>query len=128
MKNLKKIEIKGSANHDVFNTIKMLTIACFTVSIIVMSCSGGDDSNLVGECGDFNWIEGAEEQINTWNNAAFVYSENPTTANCNAYKTAGANYLNVLEDVKNCVPSAGLSDFNEAIQKAKSELAQLDCP
>ncbi|MCK0157036.1 hypothetical protein MWU65_07575 [Cellulophaga sp. F20128] len=128
MKNLKKNKHEGNTSNSVSNKMKVLTIVCITAFVAITACSKNDDSNPVGDCGDFDWAQKAEKQIYAWSNAASAYSADPTTANCNSYKSAGNNYLNALEDIKNCVPSAGIAEFNQAIQEAKIELAQLECP
>ena len=60
--------------------------------------------------------------------AASAYGQNPTPANCAAYKTAGTNYLNKADDVQSCATAAGQgAEFNQAIDQARQSLNNIQC-
>ena len=87
MKKLKKSKNQGNYKNYFIIKTRALSIACFTVFVALTACSKDDDASSVGDCGDFNWAQKAEKQIFAWSNAATAYSEEPTTVNCNKYKT-----------------------------------------
>ena len=124
MKNLKKTNPHSKAYHYAINKIKVLPIACFAVFMVFTACSTDD---ILGGCGNLNWIQEVEKELNTWVNASNTYSNDPTTANCNNYKSAGNDYLNSLEKIKKCVPGTSKKEFDQAIQEAKTSLDQSNC-
>ena len=127
MKNLKKSKHQTKGNHNFVNRILLLTIALFTTILVFNACSKDDILNPTGNCGNSSWAEQVEKEITAWSNAATAYSQDPTTTNCNNYKSAGKNYLDALEGIKNCVPSASSNDFKKAIEDAKNELDAMNC-
>ncbi|WP_117880019.1 hypothetical protein [Aureibaculum luteum] len=127
MKNLKKSTHQAKGNYYFFNRILLLTIAFFTTILVFTACSKDDILNPNGNCGNSSWAQQVEKEITAWNNAATAYSQDPTTTNCNNYKSAGKNYLDALEGIKNCVPGASTNDFKKAIEDAKNELDAMNC-
>jgi hypothetical protein len=55
------------------------------------SACSSDPVSTINACNDLAGL------ATTFTSAATAYTTNPTTANCNAYKTAGTNYLNALK-------------------------------
>lgn len=78
-------------------------------------------------CLNGSWIQEVSSDLEKWTAAANTYGEEPTEANCNSYKSAINGYLNALNQIKNCVPSSSLSDFDGSLDEAKQELSEIDC-
>lgn len=76
---------------------------------------------------DGSWIQDVSSDLEKWSSAANEYSENPTEENCSSYKSAVNGYLSALNQVKKCVPSSSLSDFDGSLDEAKQELSEIDC-
>jgi len=89
--------------------IQITTI--FTL-VIFSSCGSSIDDD---RCDD---LEIASE---TFLDAAVLYSNDPSTANCNSYKESLENYIDVLED---CTT---VSTFGTGIQEARDLMDSLDC-
>ena len=78
-------------------------------------------------CLNGSWIQEVSTDLEKWSAAATTYSEEPTEANCTSYKSAINGYLNALNDIKKCVPTSSLSDFDGSLDEAKQELSEIDC-
>ncbi|MBK9983120.1 MAG: hypothetical protein IPP15_11985 [Saprospiraceae bacterium] len=74
-----------------------------------------------------NWATEVQSELNALSTAAATYGNDPTTANCNAYKAAVQNYLNALEDHKGCVPSEQSAGLQQAIDDERASLDALQC-
>lgn len=79
------------------------------------------------KCFGGSWIQELSSELTDWTTAAQEYSDNPTAANCNNYKSSVNNYLDAIDNIKNCVPTASLGDLNGSIDEAKQELNEIDC-
>lgn len=63
------------------------------------SACSSDPISTISACNDLTGL------ATTFTNAATAYSTNPSAANCNAYKTAGTNYLNALKKCATASPT-----------------------
>jgi hypothetical protein len=79
------------------------------------------------KCFGGSWIQELSSELTDWTAAAQEYSDNPTSANCNSYKSSVNNYLDAIDKIKDCVPTASLGDLNGSIDEAKQELNEIDC-
>ncbi len=91
------------------------------------SCSKNDDSTSSVQCFEGTWIQEISAETNAWITAAATYDTDPSTANCNSYKSAVTHYLDALDKIKKCVPEISLGEFNEAIDEARIELSDIGC-
>src|SRR6056297_3290476 len=91
--------------------MKLTTGLLLSFFFIFMACS--DDDNDVDNvaCGQ-NWFasETVQNALTTFTNAASAYGMNPTTENCNAYKNAADDYIDVLESFRSCAVDQGVLD------------------
>lgn len=127
MKNLEKNNRQIKINNFLMNKTKILSIACFAAFASFTACSKDSPLNPNGNCGNGNWAVQVQKEITNWSNASAAYSNDPTLANCNKYKSAGKKYLDALDGIKNCVPGTNANEFKEAIQEAKDELDESSC-
>ena len=89
---------------------------------------------LLGACGSDGGADCTAQQfsnevndaIDDVNAAGQVYANDPTTGNCNAFKNAANNYLNVVEDFDGC---AGISqaEYNQAVDAARAAVNSIPC-
>lgn len=106
-------------------SIPFLTLVLF-ITVLFLSCSG---NSLEERCGP-NWSPAVEleQEINDFTNALTVYSQDPTTANCEAYKDAYLDYLDALRDWEDCyVYAYSAAEFNQVIDDAEDAVNELDC-
>ena len=75
-----------------------------------------------------SWALALQDETNSLSNAILNYSQNPTPANCEAYKQAYLNYLNALKDWGNCVGTAGQTqEWRDEIKDAEDEINDIEC-
>lgn len=107
---------------------KYFRLAVFASSLIVISaCSDDNPLNPLGSCASGSWATEVTNESAALSTAAEAYSNEPTVANCNAYKTAGTNYLNALENAKGCVVLGTQAAFDAAVAEAQEDIDALDC-
>lgn len=108
------------------NSINFLFFSILFISLIGFS-SCGDDKDDIGNCNtNFSIVLEAELDAITATGTAF--GNDPTTENCNAYKTAFNNYLTALESLEGCYRENGLGDeFELSIEEARADINDLDC-
>lgn len=100
------------------------------VSLLAISMGSCDKSNPLnpeGACFGGNWSAQYADELEAWSTAAQEYSNNPTTANCNKYKAAAKDYLDALNDVYDCVPTANRKELDEAVKEAKADVDAEEC-
>lgn len=106
---------------------KLFLIGCGAAMLMSYGCSKDNPLNPLGNCYDGKWAEQYADELQVWSNAATAYSEDPTPANCSKYKTAAKNYLDVLKEVANCVPTANRAEINQSINEAKADVDKEGC-
>ncbi len=83
--------------------------------------------SVVG-CSGIAYANELSAELNALSTASAAYGQDPSTANCNAYKNAFQNYLNGLNKYKNCTFTTGeRAQFNAALQDAQDNLDMLVC-
>lgn len=73
------------------------------------------------------WATELSDEIAAFTNAAAVYANDPTPANCNLYKAAFQGYLNGLKPFADCsaYTAAQKIELNNAIAEAEAEIDTL---
>jgi hypothetical protein len=98
----------------------------FISALMFYSCSG---NSLADRCGP-NWSPAVEleQEINAYTAALTAYTQNPTTANCEAFKDAYLDYLDALRDWEDCyIYAYSEAEFNQAIDDAEDAINELEC-
>lgn len=112
---------KNLSKTKIMKNIKSVLV-CSVVFFAFTSCS----KNPI-KCFGGSWIQELSSELTDWTTAAQEYSDNPTMENCNTYKSSVNDYLDAIDKIKNCVPTASLGDLNGSIDEAKQELNEIDC-
>jgi len=110
------------------NTITKFFGALALVSVVFLAQCKKDD-NKVDKCTGFNFSAQIEAELNAFSTAATAYGQDPTPANCNAYKAAGLDYVNALEDLKDCAILSGQNEqqYQQSIDDAKASFQSIVC-
>ena len=106
--------------------VKLIITICSLAFMSLTSCSG-DDGPGKAACASGLWIQSVQAELNAWTAAAEAYGSDPTTENCQKYKSTGQDYISALDSVKDCVPSQSLADFEGALDEAKTEINNISC-
>jgi hypothetical protein len=103
-------------------TIILLAIATYSLGFV--SCK--DDEDDPATCST-NWAVELETETNAVINAATLYGNDPSAANCTNYKASYQAYINALKPYGNCSALTGQdrTEFNNALAEAEADLATL---
>lgn len=97
----------------------MPVILMMSLAVATSSCSGDDDEDVIDD------VSNCEQFLNGLNqdfaDAATAFSQNPTEANCEAYRGVA---LDFLDELKDCAVADAQFD---AIEEAAQEVLDLDC-
>lgn len=91
------------------------------------ACSKDNPLNPIGNCGSGSWSQQVQSELTSLSDAATLYTNDPTVANCENYKNAVGDYLDALEGIRTCVLGASKKAFDQAIDEAKEDLDETDC-
>jgi len=110
------------------NSILKITVCLYTI-LLFTNCSGNDDGNeeVSNNCFTGNWAQEVTQELTNWSTAIQAYSQDPSQENCANYKSTLSDYIDALDDIKECVPTISLIDFNNAIEESREELSNFDC-
>ena len=125
MKHLKPIFKNKEVNYFLKNKIKVTLVSCCIAFMTLTSCGANDDDSIA--CGNGTWVQSVQTELNTWLTATQAYGSDPTSANCQNYKSTGQAYLNALDKIKTCVPVVNLAEFEKALLEAKEALEKTSC-
>lgn len=116
-------------NKNTMKTLKILSLIFF-VGLLATSCGGDDDDNNSNvDCNSAVSITASfQAETEAWTNALQAYSNDPSTANCNAYKTAYLEWLNAVRALESCYNEAGLGvEWQQSIDDAEAAINALVC-
>lgn len=108
---------------------KALCIAALFSVGFIGACNNDDDGGG-GGCGSFSWATEVESEFTALFETALAYGSDPTTANCERYKSAFRDYVDALDGLENCLgvlSAQDRQDYNEALKDAEDELNNLPC-
>lgn len=126
MKTLKTNLKNKKAMSFLSNIVKQTLLSSCVIIMLFTSCGGDDDSGGVN-CNNGLWTQSVQEELSAWLEASQTYAQDQTTANCLNNKNAGQAYITALENIKECVPTVSLLDFEDAIEEARVEISAITC-
>lgn len=107
------------------NSIQRL-MSCFVIGLILMTYSCSKNNN--DDPGGCNYLTEVTGEIEALTDAATIYGNDPTSANCQAYINAYQNYLNELGAHINCAALFGnQAELQTAINDAQAQLDDIQC-
>ena len=60
-------------------------------------------------------------------NTLSAFAADPSTANCNAYRAALRDYLDLAEEFEDCPEVGNSEDYRADVRDARQELDDIDC-
>ncbi len=96
--------------------------------LIFMACSDDDDNDVANVACGQNWFntEQVQNALTEFTNAASAYGMNQTAENCQAFKDAGNEYVDVLESFRTCaVDQGGLDEWQRNIDETRNSIETL---
>ncbi len=106
---------------------QLFTLVVLCTAALFLGCNNnGDDDG--GPCGNnFIWTVELQSEAEALSTAASAYGNDPTTENCEAFRSAYQAYLDTAADLDNCVIGTERQDYLDAIAEAQVELDNLQC-
>ena len=103
---------------------KITSFIVLCILAFMTSGCGGDDVDCTEANLEQNWANEFQAVIN----AGTAYASDPSSGNCNAYKDALKEYLDVIDDFEECADEVDEQEsFNEALKEANDAIDSLQC-
>ncbi len=99
---------------------KIFVVICIAAVPFFGSCGKNDPVGC-------NYLTEVQNEADALTTALTAYSNNPTMANCNAYKNAYQDYLDALDDHHGCVLAGQQAAYQDSINQAQAALDALQC-
>lgn len=78
-------------------------------------------------CGTLGWALGVQDELNNLSTTSAAYSQNPTTANCQAYREAYIDYIDALKKWDKCVGASDRGSWQQSLDEAETEAENIQC-
>jgi hypothetical protein len=103
----------------------IFALTLFSALLLTGGCKKEENN---GPCGaNFNWAIELQDEAQALSAAAQAYGQDPSPANCEAYRAAAQAYLDVAADLDNCVLGVNRPDYEQAVAEAQAEVDALQC-
>ena len=109
-----------------FTNYKTLIIPLLFSLFAVVGCTK-EEAGPSGCDVNFSYTAELQNEADALIQAGNTYGQDPTEANCNAFKNAYQVYLDAAEEIENCVQSGDRAEYEESIKNARDELDELEC-
>ncbi|MDF1696077.1 MAG: hypothetical protein P1U56_09610 [Saprospiraceae bacterium] len=97
------------------NILSALLLSVF----FLMSC--GDDAV---DCNNTNFVTEVNASIEAYNAAVTAYTNDPTSDNCEAIKTAAQDYLDAVQQFEDCTD---ITDYQAQVTAAQDAINSINC-
>lgn len=99
----------------------------FTLLIFTISCGDSNDPSNPSGCST-EFAETFQDEIQTINTTTQNYANDPSTANCEAFKEAYQNYINALDSWEECANFYNqVAQWEQAIDAAQLSIDNIVC-
>ena len=107
--------------------LKTLFLFSLVCAVGVIGCKDDDDNGSGGPTGKNcanAWATDLQNELNAISAAVSAYTNDQSTANCNALKAAYLDYVNALKPYGNCATLTGQqrADWEQALQDAEDNV------
>lgn len=109
------------------NFLFLLALSAGLVS--TTACGGEDDDDIAtpDACDQIISNGRIDNVLGEFRSSASAYANEPTTENCEWYRRAAKEYIDVLEEYEHCVDLANDPDYQESLREAQMEFDGLSC-
>ena len=110
--------------------MKNLLLPLLLVLTVCSACGGDDEDQPTpagGNCTLAFYADGYATELADLTLAAETYLADPTTANCEAYRTTFADFIDFLRAFENCPAVADRAEYRQDLRDAEADLRDLEC-
>lgn len=106
----------------------MRNILTLLVILTILGLNSCKKDSKPGACSAV-WATEVEDELNALMAASVAYSMEQTAENCNAYKAASEDWLDVLRPYAECsnYSAEDRAEIQESIEAAEADLEELNC-
>ncbi len=106
-----------------------LFLGLMAITLSFAACGGNDDDGLISPsfCNDQTYGEAVTNAAAGLNDAAVLYANDQSVANCEAYRTAAQNYLDEVRRFEGCAIISARQDFRESLREAQESVDMIMC-
>lgn len=106
--------------------MKNLNLLLLICIVALFSC-GDDPTDSALSCSTA-FSQEFQEELDNISTAAAVYGQDPSTANCQAFKDSYLAYIDALEDWEECATiNNSIAEYNMALEGARASINSLVC-
>lgn len=106
----------------------MKKLPLFLILLSIQAFVSCQKNSVIDPCQGQTYQTQFQDEINAVNTAASNYAMDPTTSNCNAFKSAYNNYIDALDAWDACATVAGQrTEYEQAKNDARAALDDLSC-
>lgn len=106
----------------------LIPLAFLAIALSFTACGGDDDGNIgPAFCNEQTYGDAVANATTSLSDAAVTYANDPTTANCEAYRTAAQNYLDEVRRFEDCATIGTRDDFRESLREAQESVDMIMC-
>lgn len=107
---------------------KFLFFSLLAFTLLSTSCGGDDDGNIgPAFCTEQAFNQAVADAVAELNNAAQIYAADPTTANCEVYRSAASDYLDEVRRFENCATISERQEFRDSLDEAQESVDMIIC-
>lgn len=106
----------------------MKSILSLISGLLILAIVGtGSLSCRKASCGSLGWAVDIQDELNNLSATSAAYSQNPTPANCQAYREAYIDYIDALKSWDKCVESGSRASWQQSLNEAEQDAENLQC-
>lgn len=105
----------------------LLTLCLFTG--LFTGCGNDDKDDITQQdlCALTVYNDRIEAAFENFSAAVNAYVAAPTSANCEAYRSAARDYLATIKEFETCTTIAERDDFRQSLREAEEAVADITC-
>lgn len=109
------------------NYFYLMLIGFLTLAVTTGACKKDDDDDI--PCTAEALSTEIQSEIDALIAAGEAYGNDPSNANCNAYRDALGDYVDFLKQLRSCAIEIGYTaaEWDAAISEAETEVADFEC-
>ncbi|MTB49766.1 hypothetical protein [Lewinella sp. W8] len=106
---------------------KFLYPVLLFAAIFVAACGDDDDPVTPNNCTSAAFSTALSDAVMALSDAAVAYGNDPTQANCDAWRQEANDYLDAVEGFETCAAVTSTQEYQDALAQARQEVNNFSC-